>query len=73
MRLYLKKQPKKQVLGVKCVRIFGKITNAKEKLQWFPESMEEKAQSEWTSGLSDCIVNLLLTKEHVMKKDRNVR
>ena len=32
MRLYLKNQPKKQALAVKCVVIFGKITNAKEKL-----------------------------------------
>ena len=28
--------------------------------EWFPEGMEQREQSEWTSGLSDCIVNLLL-------------
>ena len=35
--------------------------------EWFPEDMEQKEQSEWTSGISDCIVNLLLKKEQVMK------
>ena len=30
--------------------------------EWFPEGMEQQEQSEWTSGLSDCIVNLLLKK-----------
>ena len=28
--------------------------------EWFPEDMEQKERSEWTSGLSDCIVNLLM-------------
>ena len=30
--------------------------------EWFPEDMEQKERSEWTSGLSECIVNLLLKK-----------
>ena len=30
--------------------------------EWFPESMEQKEQSEWTNGLSDCIVTLLLER-----------
>lgn len=39
--------------------------------EWFPESMEHKERPEWTSGLSDCIVNLLLKKEQAMKKTWN--
>ncbi len=31
--------------------------------EWFPEGMKQREQSEWTSGLSDCMVNLLLKKE----------
>ena len=31
--------------------------------EWFPEDMGQKEQSEWTSGLSNCIVNLLLEQE----------
>lgn len=35
--------------------------------EWFPEGMGQKEQSEWTSGLSDCIVNFLVTSD---TKDR---
>ena len=31
--------------------------------EWFPESVSQKEQREWTSGLSDCIVNLLLKSD----------
>ena len=41
--------------------------------EWFPEGMEQKERSEWTSGLSDCIVNLLVKKEPVIKKDDKVQ
>ena len=36
--------------------------------EWFPEDMEENEQSEWMSGLSDCIVNILLKKDQAMEK-----
>ncbi len=42
------------------------IYNEKEALsfclwfEWFPEGMGQEEQSQWTSGLSDCIVSLLL-------------
>jgi len=36
--------------------------------EWFPEGMEPKEQSEWTGGLSDCIVNLLVKKARATKK-----
>ncbi|MHC4132491.1 MAG: serine hydrolase [Planctomycetota bacterium] len=49
------------------------IYNDKEALsfclwfEWFPEDMSENERSEWTSGISDCIVNLLLQPEFLEK------
>lgn len=37
--------------------------------EWFPKNMQQREQSEWISGLSDCIVNLLLKKEQTTSQD----